>query len=108
MFGLATLAGLSLVFMGVRYHRSSLALGLGHAGTAISALILLIVHIIREAVSHMLYNDAALFFLLTLIGGIVLLMMHNNKKSAPLPVVIVHASFALIALALLIKGYILG
>ena len=106
MFGLAILAGLSLVFMGVRYRRSSLALGLGHAGIALTALILLIVHIVREAISHMLYNDAAFLFLLTLVGGIVLLITHNNKKSAPLPIVIAHASLALIAMALLIRGYI--
>ena len=106
MFGLAILAGLSLVFMGVRYHRSSLALGLVHAGIAVTALILLLVHIFRDAGSHMLYNDAAILFLLTLVGGIVLLMTHNNKKFAPLLVVIAHASLALIAMALLIKGYI--
>ena len=92
--------------MGVRYHRSSLALGLGHAGLALTALVLLNVHIFRDAVSHMLYNDAAFLFILTLVGGIVLLMTHNNKKSAPLPVVIAHASLALIAMVLLIKGYI--
>jgi len=108
LFGLAILAGLSLVFMGVRYHRSSLALGLGHAGMALIAVILLIMHIIQEATSHMLYNDAALLFVLTLAGGIVLLMTRNNNKSAPLPVVIIHAALALIALTLLIKGYIQG
>ena len=106
MFGLAILAGLSLVFMGVRYHRSSLALGLTHAGVALTALILLIVHIVREAGSHMLYNDAAFLFLLALVGGIVMLVTHNNKKAAPLLIVIAHASLALIALALLIRGYI--
>ena len=100
------LAGLSLVFMGVRYHRSSLALGLVHATIALTALVLLIVHIVREAITNMLYNDAAFLFLLTLIGGIVLLITHNNKKFAPLLLVIGHASLALIALALLIKGYI--
>ena len=100
------LAGLSLVIMGVRHHRSSLALGLVHAGIAVTALILLIVHILREAGSHMLYNDAAFLFLLTLVGGIVMLMTHNNKKFAPLLIVIAHATLALIALALLIKGYV--
>lgn len=108
LFGLAMLAGLSLVFMGVRYHRSSLAIGLGHAGIAITALILLLVHIVREAVTHKLYNDAAFFFILTLAGGIVLLAIHNNKKAAPLLIVIAHASLALIAMALLIIGYIQG
>ena len=102
------LAGLSLVFMGVRYHRSSLALGLGHAGMALTAVILLIVHIVRDATTHLLYNNAALLFLLTLAGGIFLLITHNNKKFAPLAVVIAHASLALIALALLIEGYYQG
>ena len=92
--------------MGVRYHRSSLTLGLVHAGIASTALILLIVHIVRETGSHMLYNDAAFLFLLALVGGIILLITHDNKKFAPLLLVVGHASLALIALALLIKGYI--
>lgn len=108
LFSLAILAGLSLVYMGVRYHRSSLALGLGHAGIAITAVVLLIVHIFREATTQMLYNDAALLFILTLLGGLVLLMIHNNQKSAPFPVVIIHAGLALFGLGLLIYGYTQG
>jgi len=106
LFALAILVGLSLVFMGVRYQRSSLALGLTHAGIALTAVILLIVHSFQDPITHKLYNNATFLFLLALAGGLVLLITRNNKKSAPLPIVIAHASLALIALALLIKGYI--
>jgi hypothetical protein len=108
LFGLAILAGLSLVFMGVCYHRSSLTLGLGHGGIALTAVVLLIINIVQSATTHRLYNDAALLFILTLGGGLVLMMTRGNNKSAPMPVVIIHASLALLALALLINGYIHG
>lgn len=108
MFALAVLAGLSLVYMGVRHHRSSLALGLGHGSVALAGVVLLIMNIIQSTTTHMLYNDAALLFVLTLGGGFVLLMTRNNTRPAPIAVVIVHAALALFGLALLINGYFQG
>lgn len=93
------------MFIGVRYHRGSLALGLGHAGIAVLALILLVVHIVRESTHHILYNDAAFLFVLTLTGGVVLLALRDGRKPPPMVIVGLHAFIALAALALLVKGY---
>ena len=107
LFGLAVAFGLSLVVMGVRYHRGSLALGLGHAGVAVLALSLLVIQIFREH-ARLLYNDAALLFFLTLAGGIVLLAVREGRKPPPMVVVGMHAAMALVALYLLVKGYVQG
>jgi len=55
LLSLAAVFGLSLAVMGARYQRSSLALGLGHAGIGVLGLGLLTVQIFRGPV-HMLYN----------------------------------------------------
>jgi hypothetical protein len=107
LFGLAVTFGLSLVVMGVRYHRGSLALGLGHAAIAVLALSLLVIQIFREH-AHLLYNDAALLFFLTLAGGVVLLAVREGRKAPPMVVVGMHAAMALVAFFLLLKGYMQG
>jgi hypothetical protein len=104
LFGLAVAFGLSLVVMGVRYHRGSLALGLGHAGVAVVALTLLVIRIFREH-TDFLYNDAALLFGLTLVGGVVLLAVREGRKPPPMVVVGIHAAIAVVALSLLVVGY---
>ncbi len=103
---LAAILGMSLIFIGVRYHRGSLALGLGHAGVAVSGLVLLVFAIFREPVRHILYNDAAFLFVLALTGGVLLLALREGRKPPPMPVVAMHAAMALIALFLLIYGYL--
>ena len=105
LFSLAAIVGLYMVFIGVRYHRGSLALGLGHAGIASLALILLVVDLFHERVRHMLYSDAAILFVLTLVGGLVLLALREGRKPPPMIVVALHAAMALFALFLLVLGY---
>ncbi|HKK04774.1 MAG TPA: hypothetical protein VKA50_02900 [Gammaproteobacteria bacterium] len=105
LFGLAALFGLGLVVMGVRYHRGSLTLGLGHAGIAMLALIVLAVHIFTTRI-NMLYDNAALLFVLTLGGGVVLLALRDGRKSPPMVVVGIHALMALAGLAVLVVGYV--
>jgi len=104
LFILATVMGLSLVVMGVRYHRGSLALGLAHASVALLAFILLGVQIFRGPV-NMLYNSAALLFGLALSGGVVLLALHEGNKPPPMVIVTIHAVIALGGLLLLVLGY---
>jgi len=105
LFGLTVVFGLSLVVLGVRYHRGSLALGLGHAGVAALALLLLVVQIFRGQ-TVLLYNDAALLFALTLIGGLVLLALREGRKPPPMVVVGIHGALGVVALSLLVVGYI--
>jgi len=106
LFVLAALAGLFIVFLGVRFKKGSLALGLGHATIGVTALVLLVIGIIRETAEHMLYNNAALLFVLALAGGLVLLALREGRKPAPMVVVGIHAAMALFALYLLIRGYL--
>lgn len=104
LFSLAAFMGLVLVILGVRYRRGSLALGLGHASTALVALSILGVAVFRGPV-NMIADDAALLLLLALGGGVVLLALREGKKPPPMIVVGIHASMALTGLLLLIYGY---
>lgn len=105
LFCLAAIFGMSLVVMGVRYKRGSLALGLSHAGIAVLALSLLAVQIFREPI-HMLYDDAAMLFVLVLAGGVVLLALREGRKPPPMVVVGIHAAMALAAIIVLVVGYV--
>ena len=106
LFGLAVAFGIFLTYMGVRYQRGSMALGLTHAGIAVVALGMLTVQIFREATIHMLYNDAAIVFVLVMAGGLVLLALRNGKEPPPMVVVGLHAVMALVAYVLLVAGYV--
>ncbi|MBI1422338.1 MAG: hypothetical protein GC149_02650 [Gammaproteobacteria bacterium] len=107
LIGIAALVGLMIIFIGVRYRKGYLALGLGHAGLASTGLIVLVVAILRAPNHHLLYNNAALLFVLTLLGGLVLLALREGRKPPPLIVVSIHAAMAVFALYLLVKGYFL-
>jgi len=104
LFCLAALFGLGLIVLGVRYRRGSLALGLGHAGVALLALIVLAVHIFTSRV-NMLYDNAALLFILTLGGGVVLLALREGRKPPPMVVVGIHALMAVAGIVVLVVGY---
>lgn len=106
LFGLAVGFGVFIMFMGIRYKRGSMALGLTHAGIALVALGLLIVEIFREATTHMLYNNAAILFVMALVGGLVLLALRKGTEPPAMFVVVLHAAMALVALALLVVGYL--
>jgi len=108
LFCLATALGLGLVVLAVRDRQGSPALAAGHAGIALSGLILLGVRIFSGPI-NMLYNDAALLFVLALAGGLVLLALRSGDREhrSPPPMIGVsfHAVMALAALLLLILGY---
>lgn len=108
LFCLAAALGLWLVVLGVRYRRGSRALAAGHAGLALLGLVLLGRHIFSSPV-HILYNNAALLFVLALFGGLVLLALRigDREHHSPPPMVGValHAAMAVVALLLLVWGY---
>lgn len=109
LFCLAVVLGLSLVVLGVRYRRGSRTLAAVHGGVALLGLILLGNHIFSSPV-HIPYNSAALLFVLALFGGLVLLALrigeHEQRSPPPMMGVILHAAMALLALLLLIWGYL--
>lgn len=103
-FGFATVLGLSIVVIGVRYHRGSLALGLSHASAALLALGFLFIRI-YQGPNNKFYNGAALLLVLALCGGGLLLALREGKKPPPMPVVAIHAIIALVGILLLVLGY---
>lgn len=106
LFSLVVLIGGYLVYIGVRQHRGSPALAYTHASIASLALVLLIVDIFNTTVTYKLYNIAAFLFVLALIGGVVLLALREGRKPPAMFLVMLHASMGLLALYLLIQGYL--
>ena len=108
LFCLAAVLGLWLVVLGMRYRRGSLVLAAGHAGVALLGLGLLGNQVFTGPV-HKLYNVAALLFVLALFGGLTLLLLRVSTREyrtpPPMFVVSLHAVLAMIALLLLLLGY---
>jgi len=108
LFCLASVLGLWLVVLGMRYRRGSLVLAAGHAGVALLGLGLLGNQVFAGPV-HKLYNVAALLFVLALFGGLILLILRISTREyrtpPPMFVVSLHAVMAMIALLLLVLGY---
>jgi len=105
LFGLATALGLTMVIIGIRYHRGSLTLGLSHGSVALLALGFLFVQIYRGPVDKF-NNAAALLFVLALCGGGLLLLLREGRKPPPMLLVSIHAMMALAGLLLLVLGYL--
>ena len=104
LFSLTALLGLFLVVLGMRYHRSSLKMGLIHACTGLLALGLLITQIISGPINK--YNNVtALLMILALIGGLMLFALREHNKPPPMVLVGIHALMALVALLVLFLGF---
>jgi hypothetical protein len=101
--------GLFLVVLGVRYRRGSRILAAVHAGVALLGLSLLGMRVFSGPVNF-LYNSAALLFVLALAGGLVLLAVRlsNHEHHSPPSMfgVSLHAAMGLLALLLLVLGYL--
>lgn len=109
LFCLAVALGLYLVVLGVRYRRGSRGLAAVHAGVALLGMSLLGMQVFSGPV-HFLYNSAALLFVLALSGGLVLLAVRSgdhDRQSPPSMIgVSLHAAMGLVALLLLVLGFI--
>jgi hypothetical protein len=109
LFCLAVALGLFLVVLGVRYRRGSRGLAALHAGAALLGLSLLGMQVFRGPV-YFLYNSAALLFVLALSGGLALLAVrlsnHEHHSPPSMIGVSLHAAMGLVALLLLVLGYI--
>jgi len=100
----AAALGFFMVFIGFRYHRSSLKLAISHGVIGIAGLVFLAMQIYRGPTDK--YNNgAALLLVLTVIGGGILLALRDGKQAPPMPVVAIHAIMALIGLTVLLLGY---
>ena len=72
-FFLAVVLGLTLVVLGMRYRRGSLALAVAHVVAALVGLALLLRHI-ADSATQRLYNLSAFLFVLALLGNVQLWM----------------------------------
>ena len=104
LFSLAATLGFGLVVLGVRYKRSSLKVGLIHAGSAITALGLLLMHVFNSDTNK--YNNVAVLLMIAaLIGGLMLLGLRVPGKPPAMMLVGLHAFMALVGLSLLLLGF---
>ncbi len=102
---LAAILGFSLVVLGVRYHRSSLKLGLSHAVVALTGVLFLAIQIYIGPTDK--YNNiAALLFFLAITGGLMLFALREPDRAPPMMLVLIHATAALSGLFILIIGYL--
>jgi len=100
----ASLIGVFLLIRGLRRHKSSLKLGLVHASLAIAGIVLLFTQI-AQGPSSKQNNIAAFLLVLAVIGGGMVLALREKNKPPAMPVVIIHAIAALVALSVLIFKY---
>lgn len=92
-----------MVFIGLRYHRSSLRLAISHVLLAITGLGFLGMQIYQGPINK--YNNgAALLLFFALIGGGLLLALRDGNSKPPMPVVTIHAILALIGISILLLG----
>ena len=97
----AVAVGIYLVFLGLHRRKRSPALGLTHAGLALSGVIVLFTAIFIGPTDK-LNNVAALFLLFAIAGGGMVLALHDKSKPPSMPAVTAHAVMGLFGLSLLI------
>jgi len=101
----AVCLGLYLVFIGIRQRKRIPALGLAHAGTAITGFIALCLQI-ATGVSDKLNNLAAFLLVITIIGGVMVFALHEKNSPPSMPVVTLHAIMGVVAVILIIFNVI--
>jgi amino acid transporter len=85
--------------------RLPLKLSVVHGLLGITAIVLLVMFALAHPGDRPL-NLSILLFILTALGGLMLFAFRASKQRLPLAVVVLHAAFAIVGLALLVAGYI--
>jgi hypothetical protein len=105
LFAIAALGGLMLASQHFKGTRLSLPLALVHGGVAATALVLLMISVIRGSnVGNA--KLALVLFVVAALGGFFLFSHHLRNKRLPSPVVIIHALAAVAAFLLLVAGLV--
>ena len=99
------LAGLALATLGMRGRQLPLAVSSLHGVAGILAIVLLVIHDLHFP-HNIPVNAATAVLMLTATGGLLLFGFHTGRQPLPGPVVSLHAGFAVVALALMIVGYL--
>lgn len=107
LFLLVAAAGLMLAVLEARRRAPPLPVGALHGVAALVAIVLLV---LRDAAhpGNYLVNAATVVFMLAAAGGLLLFAFRASRQTLPLPVVALHAVFALAALVLMGAGWLRG
>lgn len=105
LFAIAALGGLLLASQHFKGTALSFPLALVHGGVAATALVLLMISVIRGSdVGNA--KIALVLFVVAALGGFFLFSHHLRNKRLPSPVVIIHALAAVAAFLLLVAGLV--
>lgn len=104
---LIVVAGITLARAELRGRRIPLQISVLHGFAGMILVALLFWHD-RTPPEHLLVNAATLFFGLTAAGGLMLFAFRSRGEAPPGFLIGMHASFAVVAVGLLIAGYVHG
>ncbi|SEO89665.1 hypothetical protein [Aquisalimonas asiatica] len=107
LFIMAMALGITTLWRGVRLGRPSVALGYAHACTALTALVVLGLRVFTGP-ENLLLNSAFFVFLLAVIGGLFTLAVRGRNEPVMLPLILLHATAAVVAVLLLAAGVAAG
>jgi len=107
LFLLVATGGITLAVLEARDHAPPLPMSAIHGVAALTAIVLLVLHDVAHPGSH-LVNSATLVFMLAACGGLLLFAFRASRQRLPLPVVLLHAAFAFMAILLLAAGWVMG
>ena len=96
--------GTTLALLEARGHAPPLPVGVIHGCAALVAIVLLVAQDVAHPDNHWV-NAATVVFMLTAAGGLLLFAFRATRQKLPLPVVALHAGFALTALVLMGAGW---
>lgn len=103
LFLVVMLAGAGLAVIERRGPALPLKVSVSHGVLGVLAIVLLVMQAVAHPGSHPL-NLAILVFVITALGGLLLFAFRASKQTLPLGVVLLHALFAVVGLALLVAA----
>ena len=104
---LVMLAGATLTILGMRARQVPLPVSGLHGVAGILLIVLLVIHDLHFP-HNIPLNAAAVVLMLTATGGLLLFGFRAGRQAVPGLVVSLHAGFAVVALTLMIVGYLRG
>jgi len=109
LFALAAIGGVILAVLRLR-GRADLPLGLAvvHGLVAAAGLVALIVALAGASAAGSLPKVALALFIVAALGGFVLITSHLRTKNVPVPIMLVHATVAVVAFVLLLVTVVGG
>lgn len=107
LFGLAALGGVALAGMRLKNKELPMPLALTHGAVAATALVFLLVAVLRGETTG-IGTAALVVFVVAALGGFYLFSFHLRKKPIPVPAMLLHGLAAVAAYALLLLGVLGG